>query len=256
MAKQISPSDIAKYIDRFFAKIVKQNQSLGWDNSGHLQAIAEMIDSLHESQLPTGPEDRMILLAASRQIQMVVRYWESGNLAKALPEIPGLRDKSPVAVIRELLDKCTETIIPNTLAGLDFVRDPDYRQILREDLAGFESDLDNREWKSATVIGGSLIEALLLDALERDEQKALAAQNSQKDKGKVLPLRDWNLKAYILTAEELKIITPETARLADHAREFRNHIHPGKELRKKKRCSASSAHTVKGALLAVIENLQ
>ncbi|MBZ5500546.1 MAG: hypothetical protein LAP85_29500 [Acidobacteriia bacterium] len=179
MPKRISPSDTANYIDRFFPDIVKKKQTLSWDHAGHLQAISEMIDSLHESQLPADPGDRTILLVASRQILTTVRCWESGNRATGLPEIPGLRDKSPVAVIRELLDKCTETIIPNALAGLDFIKDPDYRQILREDLAGFESDLDNREWKSAGVMGGSLIEALLLDALNKVAPSACRSKCSE-----------------------------------------------------------------------------
>jgi hypothetical protein len=69
---------------------------------------------------------------------------------------------------------------------------------------------------------------LLLDALKEIEPQALTAHNAQKYEGKVLPLTKWDLSAYIFTADELKIITPETAQLADHAREFRNHIHPGR----------------------------
>jgi hypothetical protein len=220
-----------------------------------VQTIAAMIDTLHESQIPVDPESQALLLTAMGQISWVLAFWRTGNRNLSLPEIPGLRDKSPIAVIREFLDKCTDTIIPSELAGLDFVKDPDYRQILREEFADFESDLNNKAWKSATVLGGSLIEALLLDTLE-SEPKALTAKSAQRKKGKVLPLKDWTLAGCIPTAKELGIIDKETATLADHARDFRNHIHPGKALRTQKRCSESTAHVVKGALLAVIEDLE
>jgi hypothetical protein len=215
-----------------------------------------MISALDESQLPDDAGVRADLLAATGHVEQTLSRWAAGLRDLGLAEVSYLQDKTPVAVIRECLAHCRDTVIPPKTPGLEFISDLDYRGLLREDLASVKADLDNREWKSATILGGSLIEALLLDALELVKSQALSAAKAQKSKGRVLPLDRWDLCALVLTAQKIGIIDPETKKLADHARDFRNYVHPGKARRMSRRCSLSTAHVVYAALDAVIEDLK
>ena len=73
---------------------------------------------------------------------------------------------------------------------------------------------------------GSLIEGLLLDALQRDEPKARAANKTPKLKGgvKIKPLADWNLGELIDVAVELNIIETHAEQFSHGVRNYRNLI--------------------------------
>jgi hypothetical protein len=104
------------------------------------------------------------------------------------------------------------------------------RTTLQNDISGVERAIHNGEWKAATVLAGSVIEALLLWALTQDTKATLAATNVPKGKNDV---GRWDLVDLIKVAHELKLITNNTAKQTDLARDFRNLIHPAVAERKK-----------------------
>jgi len=111
------------------------------------------------------------------------------------------------------------------------------------------------------VLAGSIVEALLLWALclrpLRDVQGALATLVDKKTLPKpksVLP-EDWGLNEYIEVAAELKIIKPDTATQARLAREFRNLIHPGREVRLGARCDRATALSAVAAVEHVLRDV-
>jgi hypothetical protein len=57
-----------------------------------------------------------------------------------------------------------------------FLNDPDLAEALRADIATASSALRNGEWKAATVLSGSVIEALLLWALQKTHAPTIKAQ--------------------------------------------------------------------------------
>jgi hypothetical protein len=86
---------------------------------------------------------------------------------------------------------------------------------------------------AATVMMGGLLETLLLARVNLTANKApiFTASNSPKDKGgKTLGLSDWGLKDYIAVAHELKWISVSARDVAVVLRDFRNYIHPNKQL--------------------------
>jgi hypothetical protein len=56
------------------------------------------------------------------------------------------------------------------------------------------------------------------------------AKAAPKDKGKTLPLKDWALKNFIDVAHELNWITTTAKDIGVVLRDYRNYIHPQKEL--------------------------
>lgn len=86
---------------------------------------------------------------------------------------------------------------------------------------------------AATVMTGGLLEGLLLARVNRENNKApiFTAAAAPKDRqNKTLPLKDWTLNDYIGVAHELKWITVAAKDVGVVLRDYRNYIHPQKEL--------------------------
>src|SRR5262249_29147315 len=117
------------------------------------------------------------------------------------------------------------------------------------------------DWKSATVIAGSLIEALLLWALL---QKPTAdVQKAARDLAKAKTIRPtdptlekWDGDQYIEVAAELKIIKSKTVDQVRIVKWYRNLIHPGRAKRLAEKCDRGTAHAAIAGLEFVIRDLQ
>lgn len=86
---------------------------------------------------------------------------------------------------------------------------------------------------SATVMMGGLVEALLLARVNREANKApiFTANTAPKDKaGKTLPLTEWTLKGFLDVTHELKWVSNSAKDVGVVLRDYRNYIHPNKEL--------------------------
>ncbi len=86
---------------------------------------------------------------------------------------------------------------------------------------------------AATVMIGGLLEALLLARVNRETNQSpiFRAKSAPRDKvGKTLSLKDWALKNYIDVAHELGWITKAAKDISEVLRDYRNYIHPYKEL--------------------------
>jgi hypothetical protein len=87
---------------------------------------------------------------------------------------------------------------------------------------------------AATVMMGGLLEALLLARLHKASDKNAvfhaAAAPVDKATGKPAPLQEWTLRHYIDVAHELGWISASAKSLGEVVRDYRNYIHPHKEL--------------------------
>jgi hypothetical protein len=86
---------------------------------------------------------------------------------------------------------------------------------------------------AATVMVGGLLEGLLLARINRESNQApiFTAAAAPKDKqNKSLSLKYWTLQDYIGVAHELRWITVAAKDVGVVLRDYRNYIHPQKEL--------------------------
>lgn len=81
---------------------------------------------------------------------------------------------------------------------------------------------------------GGLLEGLLLARVNREpnQQPIRTAKAAPKDRktGTPLPLKDWTLKDFIDVAHELRWVTVSAKDVSIVLRDYRNYIHPQKEL--------------------------
>ena len=87
---------------------------------------------------------------------------------------------------------------------------------------------------AATVMMGGLLEALMLARINREKDKsavftAKAAPKNAKT-GTVKPLGDWMLNDFIQVLSELKWITVSATAVGAVLRDYRNYVHPQKQL--------------------------
>jgi hypothetical protein len=73
---------------------------------------------------------------------------------------------NPLAVIKRELAKCPDSVPRSDLPDLPFIKEAQLRDTLRKDLSSAAGALAHDEWKAATVLAGSVTEALLLWSLE------------------------------------------------------------------------------------------
>jgi len=198
-------------------------------------------------------------VASIAVIQDALRMWQVQRNT-VLTEVPGLSPHHPVALVRSALALCPDEVPSNETAELSFVADRELRESLRIDISAVNNALSNGEWKAATVLAGSVIEALLLWALHlEDATKVTRTANSLV--GNVLQqkpnsdLERWNLHEYIEVSAALDIISPDTAAQARLAKDFRNLIHPGRAARLGQTCNRGTAVSAVAAVEHAVQDL-
>jgi hypothetical protein len=168
---------------------------------------------------------------------------------------------SPVEVIRELLAKCPDESTAEASAGLEFITDTPYRESLRTDLGAVNRAVSNGEWKVATVLAGSIVEAVLLWAIRtksehdiQQEVNALLASGRLMKKPTSKP-EHWSLSEMIEVACHCGLISEATACQSRLAKDFRNLIHAGRAIRSRQECNRGTAFTAVAAVEHVVVDL-
>jgi len=113
------------------------------------------------------------------------------------------------------------------------ISNPDMQLILNRRWAECAACLRAGAPLAAIVMVGGLLEGLLLARINNDPNKSaiFRATSAPKDKaGNPRQLKDWTLQDYIGVAHELKWITVAAKDVGHVLRDYRNFIHPQKEL--------------------------
>jgi hypothetical protein len=201
--------------------------------------------------------NRFVLSVSTMKSTIEHETWNSrGQLAEMYSRMLG----EAISDLRACLEPLPDQQIPASTAGLPFINDDILRESIRRDIASAEQALRDAEWKGATVIGGAIIEALLLWAISEhpqpDVQKAVASLKASRQLRGGLPSdpNDWTLETYKKVAVELRIITDDAAKLVELTQSFRNLIHPGKAIRTRTQCDRSTARTALAAVDRLVED--
>ncbi|HEV3436185.1 MAG TPA: hypothetical protein VG122_02435 [Gemmata sp.] len=177
----------------------------------------------------------------------------------------------------ELLGLCDKLIIIlGTYGGqgsslntkqFPFITDTELKSIVERDYRSLIIELiPSGAWKSAVIMAGSVLEAILYDQLTKDPgqvARAMASPKAPKKKGGAVKditsddrEDEWTLSNFIEVSVDLGILPQARADAIDQVlRDYRNFVHPRKELRAGHPCTEAEADLAKGALGAVINHL-
>jgi len=257
---RVVPSQIIGFIDQVFPQ-AKDNKKFYLERNYAIScaAIIDLIEQLPSELLVLSSKQYIKFVSAVAAIKIGLENWKLRDYP--LKNVPGLSDRNPVSILRNVLLTCPDEFPSKDTAEMRFIEDNDLRANLEIDISATNQALSNGEWKAATVLAGSVIEALLLWGLKQhDQEKVRKAVETllhevilNKDPG--INLDVWNLHSFIEVADKLKIIGKDTAKQAMLAKEYRNLIHPGREQRLGQRCDRGTALSAVAAVEFVIKDL-
>jgi hypothetical protein len=257
---RVVPSQIVSLIDEIFPH-TKNNADFYLDRpqAGSCTTIVELTEQLPPELLHLPSEQYSEFRLAINAIIVALEQWK--HRTHRLGKVKGLSESNPVITIRKILAQCPDEFPSKDTAELKFIKDNDLRSNLRLDLSATNQALFNGEWKAATVLAGSVIEALLLWRLNQFEEEerntaraSLVAEGIlRRDPGGNLD--KWELHPFIEVAAKLEVIEEDTAQLARLAKGFRNLIHPGREQRLGQKCNRGTALSAVAAVEFVVEDL-
>jgi hypothetical protein len=256
---RVVPSQVVEVIDRLVPEAAK-GESITWRHGPVLTGILRLVDQIPSELSPSVAADYSLLITATAALRVSIEAWTNGTATNyPLPPISGVEGRNAVAIIREVLARCGDASPTQATSDLPFIPDVVLQANLRLDLSAVNTSLANGEWKSATVLAGSLCEALLLWKLQQEPpakvtSTAAALVPATLAKAPSPDLEDWNLHQYLEVCGSLKLITADTAKQVRLAKNFRNLIHPGLARRLGQKCDRGTALAATAAVELIIRD--
>jgi hypothetical protein len=233
-----------------------------------IPGILEMIDRVPEELLVfDAPTDGLFTMALTALRANVAEATSRGSAFQwpAFPPPGQTNHEDCLVIVKNILATCPEDVPSTATEGMTFISDEDLRKSLLVDLGSAERSLNAGEWKACTVLSGSIIEALLLWALQTHSVAEIAAAIAGVDASKNIrrnapagSLTDgaWRFHDYVHVAAQLQEIQdPLYSRCVD-AKDYRNLIHPAVAERRNAACDRGTSHITIGTVYALIEKLE
>lgn len=107
---------------------------------------------------------------------------------------------------------------------------PDVSEIILDRLKEAQICLAAGAYLSAIFQCGSVLEAVLLGAAKKEQEKFNRATSSPKQDGKPKAFQKWTLQELINVANEIGLLHQDVKEFSHGLREFRNYIHPEKQM--------------------------
>lgn len=254
---RVVPSQIADLIDKLFPNArtatEQTNFMLSRGQSTAIAGLLELVDKLPHSLITVSGDQYAEFVTSVAALRTLSEQWVHRDYA--FVSVPGLRRLNPVVIIRQILASCDDEFPSPETSELAFITDTNLRANLRLDTSATNSALTNGEWKAATVLAGSVIEALLLWKLQEQDLADVLASAKRLGIRVNSNLEEWVLHQYLEVAAELRLIKDETTILCRLAKDFRNLIHPGCAQRFGQVCNRGTALSAVAALEHVIYDL-
>jgi len=258
------PSQIVGYLDsRYPAAGEEKPFYVGRDHAASVAFILRQIDNLPPGIITLQGTALAEFGEAVEAVRVAVDAWASGDNQYQLKKIPGSNKLNPLTFIRKHLASLHDDVFGPASADLPFIADKELRDSLRVDIASANRSLSVADWKGCTVVAGSVVEALLLWALEVHKAKAPGdvaavvkslhpAVLTQQPPTDILR---WGLHELTEVTHALTIITSTTAAQCRIAKDFRNLIHPGRAARLSLKPTLGTSLSALAAIEHVIEDL-
>jgi hypothetical protein len=255
---RVVPSQVVELIDKLFpwAKDQREGDEKNYLSAGNVYSIGAVLDLLQHvpSELITlGPEDHAEFVSSVAALRTLMQRWQIR--AEPFHRIPGMRQLSPITLIRQALAQCPDEFPSSDTQEFKFITDTALRESIRLDMSATNNALSNAEWKATTVLAGSLIEALLLWKIEQQNPAACSSAVAALGRKLDSDPQKWVLADYIDVTEHMNLIKPNTVTLCRVAKNFRNLIHPGRAQRLNQPCNRGTAMAAVSALEHVLQDL-
>jgi hypothetical protein len=259
----IVPSQIVNYIDVTFNKSWFNGSELALGAEGAVACVlglVDLVDRVPQHLITLDREDSADVVTSLAAMRAGLYRAQNAELSERnIYGVPSLKPigpsaDNPVTVLRKAFAKCSDEAPHPKTPDLPFVTDQELKVSLRGDLDQAYRALEAGQWKSATVMAGAVLEALLLWILKPQPWQASVSRAVAKAKLASTP-ETWQLADYISVAADSQLISNEIRRQCDLCKNFRNLIHPGREIRLGQAATRGRALGSLAAVELVIEAL-
>lgn len=241
--RSVLPSHIVDAIDSMFGP--NRNELdvrlVRYSHKGQVHALLAMLDEVPLQLIDLDVADYLEFSQCRGVLATTLSMWNVGSVQPA-PQVGG---RDVVASIRRLMMQCRDQAPPSE-PELPFIAEDDIRLGLEDRIQAAWTDFGANEWMGATVLAGHTLEALLLWAVK----KKLGRQTSRSLLDRLA------LSELINEAANLNLISSESRRQADLARDARNLIHPGRATRSGSACTKATALMALAAVYRVSDDLK
>ena len=144
----------------------------------------------------------------------------------------GSKQKEPATAIEPLITDGIKDV-KTSIIEFDFIKDKDRRQILERDHEELQNAFNNKLWTSVYVLGGRVLENLLISVLETNKEGALNCYNQKynyNNKDFKPKISRWEFWQLIEVCRALNYLDENTKSLALFIKENRNLVHSSKEI--------------------------
>jgi hypothetical protein len=256
----VVPSQVVAALLRFFPSAEEPERwQLYSSELSQLMAIVGLVRRVPPQLFTVPIEQYTDLELAIEVVEQSLKRSQRETLPFALPAVAG---GNPAQIIYRVLAACPDSVPASSAVNLRFITDAKTRDSISAEIGSVESAVRNGEWKAATVLAGSVIEALLLWRLMQFPEQELTdavdrcrEANTLKSRPKASDLLNWRLHEMIETSSKLGFLEIHTVNEARQSKDFRNLIHPGRVLDSAMECNRGTAFSAVAALDFVVIDL-
>jgi hypothetical protein len=247
------PSQVVDFIDDVFPLALRKDQfNVDMQFRDRVSALLRLVDELDPELVTFTGRDYSQYVATVEGVRSAVRVWDAHGVPDSISD---RRLGDTIIKLRWLVSELDDVTIPSETAELTFIPEHDLRDSIREDIASSDQAYSAHQWKSATVMAGAAVEALLLWKINlHPAHQVLEAFRSLKLTKVSENPDDWTLEIYRRVATKLGVIRQDADDLTKLAQQYRNLIHPGVARRRGRKCTRSTALTALAAMNRLIED--
>lgn len=140
-----------------------------------------------------------------------------------------------------------------SVIDISFVKEVKLIPLLERDWDYIQKCRETECWKAVIILCGSFLEAVLYDVLKQKEPQVMQTQTAIKIKK---PLEACTLENYIDMSHDLNILTKGTHNFSHGLRDYRNLIHPQKEIAENYSVGESVANASFESLKVALEDIE
>ncbi|OEJ15283.1 hypothetical protein BFL38_13350 [Brachyspira hampsonii] len=131
----------------------------------------------------------------------------------------------------EMINIITELEKSKENIGYIVKEDPEFLKVIKYRLEEIEKSIKYKMPLTAIILSGSTLEGILLYIANKFEVNFKQSQSSPKNKSNsTKEFDDWTLNNFIDVAHDIGFLKIDVKKLSHNLREFRNYVHPYKEL--------------------------